>query len=132
MYMDTTSQGTCFHAKQPHKSKQTPHPIYSDLLLFGVDLLVGPRRLHPSSLTSKPAMDSREEQCTPISIMVQFRPICEENLLFATKTTLPFQKSLCSGKYALFLRDFSFVCPGHTTTSYSSPPSSSHQSLCHQ
>lgn len=130
MSMDTTLQGTCFHAKQPHKSRQNPHPIYSDLLLFGIDLLVGPRRFHPSSLTSKPAVDSQEEQCIPISIMMQFRPIWKENLLFSTKTALPSQKSLCSGKYVLFLHDFSFVCPGHTTTSYLSPPSSSYQSSC--
>lgn len=55
-------------------------------------------------------MDSQEEKCTPISLMVQFRPIWEENLLFAAKIALLSQKSLCSGKYSLFLCDFSFGC----------------------
>lgn len=73
------------------------------------------------------------QKSTPISIMVQFSPICEENLLlFTAKTALLSQPSLCSGKYSLFLHYFSFVCPGHIISSYSSPPSSSHQSACHQ
>lgn len=128
--MDTTQQGTCFHAKQPHKSKQNPHPIYSDLLLFGIDLLVGPRRLHPSSLTSKQAMDSQEKKCTSISIMVQFRPICGENLLFAAKNSPSLSVIFLLWKVRFFYSwlFFSLLLAYHELLL----PSSSHQSSCHQ